>query len=108
MAPTLEKERIAKVLAHAHHEAEPRISRIVRLVADAEQDGNEPIKLLEVNPDTPPSGIFPIVFGAAPPEIPFPSVIVEVTEHEFEEISSGVMPLPDGWKLGETLYPSGN
>lgn len=75
-------------------------------MADSEQDVNEPVKLLEVNPETSPSGIFPIAFGPDPPRIPFSSVIVEVTEGEFEKINAGGMPLPEGWRLGETLYPS--
>jgi len=79
----LDKSEVARILAEAHVGAEPRISRIVRLVADGEQNSTEPVKLLEVNPDTSPSGIFPVAFGADPPRIPFPSIIVEVTEGEF-------------------------
>jgi hypothetical protein len=103
-----EKSQFAKALADAHRFYDPGIVRIIRLVADSEHDSHEPVKLLEVNPDTSPSGIVPIAFGADPPRVPFPSVVVEVTEREFQEINSGGMLLPDGWRLGETLYPSTN
>jgi hypothetical protein len=103
---TGDKIQTARILADAHRSFDPGIVRIVLLVADSEQDANEPVKLLEVNPDTSPSGIVPIAFGANPPTVPFPSVVIEVTEGEFEKINAGRMPLPDGWRLGKTIYPS--
>jgi len=101
-----EKNEIARLLADAHRAFEPAISRIVRLVSDRENEAREPVKLLEVNPATSPSGIFPIAFTADPPEVPFPSVVVEVTETEFQQIAAGTLPLPDGWRLGDILYPN--
>jgi hypothetical protein len=101
-----DKSEIARTLADAHRKVEPGISRIVRVIADQEQATDEPVKLLEVNPDTSPSGIVPIAFGPDPPRIPFPSVVIEVTEAEFESIRSGSLRLPDGWRLSDTLYPS--
>ena len=68
------KGAIAAVLAGAHVEAEPAITRIIRLVADAETQAAEPIKLLEVNPATSPSGIVAIAFGPSPPAVPFSSM----------------------------------
>jgi hypothetical protein len=100
------KDEIARVLAEAHHDMEPVISRIVRLVADQEGDEREPVKLLEVNPATSPSGILPIAFAADPPGVPYASVVVEVTEREFEQIREGRLDLPAGWRMGETLFPA--
>lgn len=99
------KDSIALNLAKSHRNIEPSINRIVRLVTDAENDEREPIKLLEVNPATSPSGIFPIAFGAHPPEVPYPSVVVEVTEEEFQLIEAGKLTLPFGWRMDKTLYP---
>ncbi len=101
-----EKDEIARLLADAHRQIEPSISRIIRLVADREGEAREPVKLLEVNPATSPSGIFPIAFTADPPDVPYPSVVVEVTEAEFEQIRDGKLPLPAGWRLGDTIYPA--
>jgi hypothetical protein len=101
-----DKGEMARVLAILHRNYEPSISRIIHVVADRELNPTEPVKLLEVNPDTPASGILPIVFGADPPEIPFPSVVIEVTEGEYDAIRAGSLRLPDGWRLGDTLYPA--
>jgi hypothetical protein len=106
MAENHDKNKIARVLADAHREVEPRITRIIRVIDDQEFAPDEPVKLLEINPDTPESGIVPIAFGPDPPRIPFPSVVIEVTEAEFEGIRAGSLPLPHGWRLGDTLYPS--
>jgi hypothetical protein len=101
-----DKSAVAMVLADAHRKFEPAIKSIIRVVANEESAAHEPVKLLEVNPQTSPSGIVPIAFGPDPPQIPFPSVVIEVTEGEFENIRSGKLPLPEGWRLGEILYPS--
>lgn len=102
----MKKDEVAKLLAEAHRAQEPSISRIIRLVSDREDDAREPVKLLEVNPATSPSGILPIAFTADPPSVPYPSVVVEVTEREFEQITAGALALPAGWRLAETLHPS--
>lgn len=101
-----DRSEVARVLADAHREFEPSISRIVQVIVDGEDASYEPVKLLEVNPETSPSGILPIAFAPYPPEIPYPSVVIEVTEAEFESICSGKLTLPNGWRLGNTLYPT--
>ncbi|EYF06106.1 hypothetical protein [Chondromyces apiculatus] len=100
-----DKEEIARLLAEAHREVEPTINRVIRLLTDREEEQREPVKLLEVNPATSPSGILPIAFSDDPPRLPYPSVTVEVTEGEYERTLEGSLPLPAGWRLGNTLYP---
>lgn len=101
-----DKDEIARLLAQAHREAEPAIIRIVRLVARNEADPHEPVKLLEVNPATSPSGVWPIAFAPDPPDVPYPSVVVEVTPDEYAQIVRHQLPLPEGWAFGTTLYDS--
>jgi hypothetical protein len=101
-----EKDEVALLLAAAHREAEPGIVRIVRLLSVREAEAREPVKLLEVNPATSPSGVLPIAFAPDPPGVPFPSVVVEVTPDEFARIVDGQLPLPNHWTLGVTLYPA--
>jgi hypothetical protein len=98
-----DKDEVARTLADAHRNLEETIARIVRLRGRREQDQNEPIKLLEVNSATSPSGIWPIAFGPAE-DVPYGSVVVEVTPAEYDAIIAGQLDLPDGWELGETLY----
>lgn len=100
------KDEEARLLAEAHYRVEVGIRTIFRIIraADVEARPNEPIKLLEVNEFTTPSGIMPLQFGPAPASgIHFPSVIVEVTPEEFEKIQSHEMPLPNGWSVGDPL-----
>lgn len=99
-----EKDRAARVLAAAHRETEPGIVRIVQLVSQNEASPHEPVKLLEVNPATSPSGVMPIAFAPDPPDVPFPSIIVEATPDEYERIANGQLSLPEAWRLGLTLY----
>ena len=99
-----DKDEIARKLADAHHEAEPTIVRIVRLVGRNEAEPREPVKLLEVNPATSPSGVLPIAFAPDPPDVPFPSVVVEVTPDEYARITRSELALPNDWSLGPTLY----
>src|SRR6266511_997438 len=94
------KEQVAERLARSHCQVEPDIERIVRVVGSNEDLGSEPVKLLEVNPNTVAAGIQPIYFGADVRHgIPFPSVIIEVTPDEFDQVRAEELLLPHGWRL---------
>ena len=97
------KDEVARELAEAHRKFEPDITRIQRITTTEEENPNEPVKLLEVNPETPPSGIVPVAFGAVN-GLPYPSVVVEVTPDEYDRLKGGELTLPAGWALGETLF----
>lgn len=103
------KDEVAARLAEDHYASDPGMQRIYRLNAsspDTEARDDEPIKLLEINDDTIPSGIQPICFGASPASgIPFSSIIVEVTSEEFKQIEADELSLPDGWVRGKE-YPA--
>jgi hypothetical protein len=105
-----DRDEVAKKLAYKHYEIEPGITRIFKLRDKPEFEGlsSTPIKLLEINTDTAPSGIMPLHFGPVPGSgIPYPSVIVEVTPDEFERIQLQELKLPDGWTI-DTEYPKGS
>jgi hypothetical protein len=98
------KADAARTFAVAHYEAEPGLTRIIRFTSSAESEVIEPIKLLEVNEATVPSGVMPLHFGPAPASgVPFPSVIVEVTPEEFDRIQRRELQLPPGWERAEEL-----
>jgi hypothetical protein len=102
------KDEAARLLAHKHREIEVGISQILRVTGRAEVEvlPAEPIKLLEVNADTVPSGILPIYFAAAPESgIPFPTAIVEVTPEEFQRIQAKELELPAGWLHLQEIPP---
>ena len=104
MSAVPDKDEVARSLAEAHRMDFPAIRRIVRVIGTDESSVHEPVKLLEVNQETSPSGVVPITLGPYPPKYPYPSIIIEVTEEEYRQICSGDLVLPDGWKRGETLY----
>jgi len=95
-----DKIQAVEKLAQIHYES-ASTSAIYSAYASvgAENDASQPIKLLEVNEDTIPTGIVPLRFGPLPERgIPFSSTIIEVTPEEFEKIQSGELRLPEGWE----------
>jgi hypothetical protein len=100
------KQAAARELAMKHYEVEDGLMRIFRLTGKAEVEASrtEPIKLLEVNENTVPSGVMPLHFGPVPAiGIPFPSIIVEVTPDEFAKIKTHELKLPNDWEFGEEV-----
>jgi len=99
--PNASKDDVAKEVATKHFELDAGLTHIFRLQskAAAETTPVEPIKLLEVNENTVPSGVLPLYF-AADATIPYPCVIIAVTPDEFEKIKSKELKLPKGWKIG--------
>lgn len=99
-----DREEAANRLAQRHYLFEPAITEIRTITSGTIYGPNEPIKLLEVNANTIPSGIMPLRFDAVPASgIPFPSVIIEVTPEEYEQIKRNELKLPSGWSLGPVL-----
>ena len=103
------RDEAARKLAEAHFEIEEGISQIFRIrqSAGVATLPSEPIRLLEVNANTVPSGIMPIGFGPALSiGVPYSSVILEVTPEEFDRINAHELSLPPGWEIGpEILKP---
>lgn len=101
-----DREDVAKRLAQAHYRIEPAITQIFTIWDKPEYETlpNSPIKLLEVNENTIPSGIMPLRFDPVPASgISYPSVIVEVTPDEYEKIQNHELKLPEGWRIGIPL-----
>jgi len=102
------KDEEARFLAEAHYQLEDSLSEIYWMVGpdEAERAPTEPIKLLEVNANTVPSGVLPLGFGPSPASgLHYSSIIVEVTPDEFQKIRSGSedFRLPHGWTIGPLI-----
>ena len=100
------KDEEAQRLAEAHYQIEPGMREIYRLKGepDLEVTTDEPIKLLEVNENTIASGVMPLSFAPSPADnVHFPTVVVEVTPDEFQQIRSNQLQLPHGWRIAELL-----
>jgi hypothetical protein len=105
-ANAIEASDAARQLAMRHYEIEDGLIQIFRITdrPAAEFSEREPIKLLEVNVNTPETGIMPLHFGPVPASgIPYRSVIIEVSPNEFERIRSNELKLPEGWVIGEEI-----
>jgi hypothetical protein len=101
------KHEIALRLAEAHSNLAPGIVKVFSIheAPEQEQLDSTPIKLVEINTNTSPSGISPIQFGPNPLfDVPYPSVIVEITPSEFELLHLNELRLPSGWVIDEQLY----
>ncbi|HUO10240.1 MAG TPA: hypothetical protein VM008_18175 [Phycisphaerae bacterium] len=96
------KDEAARQLANAHYGLEDGIQEIYRVAGANENDPNEPIKLLEVNLRTIPSGIMPVYFGPGA-AVPYSSIIIDLTPSEFEQVCKGQLSLPHGWKLQQRI-----
>ena len=98
------KAEIARYLAESHFEVEDGLTHVFRLYGTPETESHEaePIKLLEVHEGTVQAGILPLFFSRTR-NVPFPSVIIEVTPDEFERIKSQELKLPNDWTIGESL-----
>ncbi len=89
-----------------HYQVETGLSQVFRIkgTPEVETRPTEPIKLLEVNENTIPSGIMPIQFGPSPASgLHYSSIILEVTPGEFEKIQTQELTLPNGWMLGDLI-----
>ncbi len=93
------KDDVARELVDLHFRVEPALSRIYRIRSEREDDPREPIKLLEVNANTVPTGTVDTFAFAPTKDIPVPTVIAEVTPEEHQQLREGKLPLPRGWSL---------
>ena len=93
-----DRDNVVEALIRWHFEVEPELLRVYRVLSSHEDDPAEPIKLVEVNRGTIATGRFE-AFGFAPTkDVPFPTLIAEVTPEELAELVLRG-DLPKGWNL---------
>lgn len=93
----VEKREAARRLISWHFEAEPELREVY--LVNFTDNPSTPIKLLEVNAATVSTGSVE-AFGFAPTdEIPFSTLIAEITPDEFETFKQDLRKLPRGWAL---------
>src|SRR5271170_977484 len=86
----------ARSLAKAHFAVEPNLKRAFLIEPLDSEDPREPIKLLEVVEGTIERGIDPLAFTADPARgIDYPSIIVEVSPAEYENLRKGKLHFGD-------------
>jgi len=93
----MDKDEVAKQLIERHFSVDPDLVEVYRLVAHDEAPG-DPIKLLEVTTSTIETGELE-AFGFAPTaDVPFPTVIAQITPAELEHLR-GANALPPEWNI---------
>ena len=94
-----------------HFRVEPELQRVFILRSSIDTSPDAPVRILEVNAATPATGsIEPFAF-APTAEVPFRTVIAEITPEEYEQLRSNPAALkhPPGWELSsaeEVTRPS--
>jgi len=95
------RDTAARELIAWHFRVEPELQRVFILRSGVDTSPDAPIRLLEVNAATPATGsIEP--FGFSPTDdVPFRTVIAEITPEEYEQLRSDPSALkhPPGWEL---------
>ncbi len=98
------KDAAARRLIEWHFSVEPELREVYRIVMANEDSRDEPIRLLEVNAATVPTGsVEPFTF-APTAEIPFRTVIAEITPEELESLQAHPEALPEGWSLSRAEH----
>jgi hypothetical protein len=93
------KDAAALRLIQWHFKVEPELREVYRILLNDEESQEEPIRLLEVNAATVPTrSVEPFTFSPTK-EIPFRTVIAEVTPEELASFRSNPKALPKGWSL---------
>lgn len=93
------KDAAARRLIEWHFSVEPELREVYRILMDNEGSHEEPIRLLEVNAATVPTGnVEPFAFSPTR-EIPFRTIIAEITPEELDSFRAHPEALPNGWNL---------
>ena len=88
---------VARSLAQAHQKNDPKTTTIKLFPAR----GRKEIRLVEVSGGAPTTGeVIPFRFGSDPSNgIDYPSVVILLSEAEWQDVTRGALPLPQGWDL---------
>ena len=87
-------EEIVRDLARKHFEIEEGIDRVIWF-----KDGEHEVHLIEVNRNTIPEGAILTFYLRPTQERPLPVLIGDITPEEWENVKTGLIPLPEGWSL---------
>ena len=87
---------IARRLTSFHLHNDPDIVSAFYYTREAGDQDVEPLKLLQVSREASTVGVVPIYFGASK-EVPYPVVIILLSEVDYSDLLTGKLNLPDGW-----------
>lgn len=82
-------------LIQEHFDLEPSLEKVIWINPELSTE----IRLLEINPETFPSGMVQSFYFPPSDEIPSAMFLAEVTPEEWQKILRNDIPLPEGWTL---------
>jgi len=85
----------AENLIQEHFELEPSLERVIWINPNKTTE----IRLLEINPESPPTGSVLSFYFPPYEEFPYAMKIAEITPEEWEKILRHEIPLPNGWTV---------
>lgn len=95
----LSRHAAARTLIDWHFEVEPELREVYLIAPDDASSPDEPIRLLEVNNATFPTGTIEAFVFSPTDEIPFMTAIAEITPEELEFFVRNPEALPEGWNI---------
>ena len=101
------KEEAVRELVEWHYKVDPNMTEVIRFLSPNEESADEPISLLDVSPDTLPSGnVMTFLFGPYG-DFPYQMRTATITPEEMEQVRRQEIPLPPGWDLeNSVIYPA--
>jgi hypothetical protein len=88
-------ESIVEALVHEHFELDESLEKVIWI-----KSGKTPaIRLLEINPETPPAGEVLSFYFPPSEETPYALYLAEIRPEEWLKILQNEIPLPEGWNL---------
>jgi len=107
---TKTREEAAQELIDWHFQSDPEITEVYRFIAPNEEEAHEPIKLVEVTPETLATGRVDTFSFRDTADFPYRLTIATITPEELKKIRSGQIELPRGWNLSsaQQLTPRGS
>ena len=94
-----DKDKVADELIDWHFRVEQGTLIVYRFLSPDEDSPDEPIKLIEVNEETPETGRLDAFMFGPTDDTPCSTVVAMVTANEMKQIRAGKIKLPDGWDL---------
>ena len=85
----------AEDLIQEHFELEPNLEKVIWINPDKTTE----MRLLEINPETPPTGSVLSFYFPGDDEFPYAMKIAEITPEEWQKILRHEIPLPNTWTL---------
>jgi hypothetical protein len=88
-------ESVVEKIVQEHFEVEESLEKVIWFKSET----TPKIRLLEINPETPATGMVQSFYFPPSADVSYPLIIAEVTPEEWQKILQNEIDLPEGWSL---------